>query len=76
MSSHCYELVFYTDDVSHIVQRPMTPQSAVTKPLFVIGMGNILAVVGVNSKQNSNHAREKLKAPQFIDRSLNVTYKL
>lgn len=62
MSIHCDKLVFYTDYVSHRVQLPLTPRSPVTKTLFVISMGNILAIMGVNSKQNSNHAQEKFKS--------------
>lgn len=65
MSIHCDKLVFYTDYVSHIVQLPLTPRSPVTKPLFVISMGNILAIMGVNSKQNSNHAQEKFESPMI-----------
>lgn len=62
MNIHCDKLVFYTDYVSHTVQLPLTPRSSVTKTLFVISMGNILAIMGVNSKQNSNHAQEKFKS--------------
>lgn len=73
MSNHCTREYFILV-VSHIVQLPLTPPAVVTKPLFVIWMGNMLAIVGVNSKQNSNRAQQKLKAPQCIDRSLNVAY--
>lgn len=57
MSSHCCRPVFYSDYDRPGVQLPLTPPAAVTKPLFVITLGNVLAIVGLNSNQHCSHAQ-------------------